>query len=204
MLTNNYTVIRQTQTRMGGGQGLASVATPHVTKANPKGRPNGVKALARGTKCPHRPPPKRKGMPEAPKGSSQNNAACKPAGQRGVPQLTPSDARCRLWPLLAPVEVKHHSTSRIPSRAVRNGKEKVLRNEHSQKSLRQSMCSTMVGGGWRLAVGGWRLATGGRWRLVVVGGGWPWLAVGGWRRLVVGGRWRLAVGGGWRLVAVGG
>ena len=51
------------------------------------------------------------------------------------------------------------------------------------------MCSTMVGGGWRLAVGGgWRLAVG-NWRLVAVGGGW--------RRLVVGDRWLVAVGSGW-------
>ena len=47
------------------------------------------------------------------------------------------------------------------------------------------MCSTMVGGGWRLAVGGgWRLAVG-NWRLVAVGGGWRWL--------VVGDRWLVAV-----------
>ena len=50
-------------------------------------------------------------------------------------------------------------------------------------SLSATMCSTMVGGGWRLAVGGgWRLA-----------------AVGGWRRLVVGG-WRLVMDGVCQLV----
>ena len=66
------------------------------------------------------------------------------------------------------------------------------------------MCSTMVGGGWRLAVGGgWRLAVG-NWRLVAVGGGW-WLVIGGWWRLAVVGsrRWRLAAVGGWRLVVGG-
>ena len=84
------------------------------------------------------------------------------------------------------------------------------------------MCSTMVGGGWRLAVGSWQLAVGGGWwRLVVVGDGrwlviggwwrlvvvgtWRLVADGGWQRLVAGGWWRLVVGvGGWRLMAVGG
>ena len=55
-----------------------------------------------------------------------------------------------------------------------------------KKTRGHSMCSTMVGGAWRLAVGGdWRLAVG-NWRLVAVGGGW--------RRLVVGGWWLVAVG----------
>ena len=64
------------------------------------------------------------------------------------------------------------------------------------------MCSTMVGGGWRLAVGGgWRLAVG-NWRLVV--GDWWLVAVGSGWQLTVGRRWRLAAVGGWRLVAVGG
>ena len=50
-----------------------------------------------------------------------------------------------------------------------------------KKARGHSMCSTMVGDGWRLAVGGgWRLAVG-NWRLVAVGGSWWWLAaVGGW------------------------
>ena len=72
-----------------------------------------------------------------------------------------------------------------------------------KKARGHSMCSTMVGGSWRLAVGGsWRLAVG-NWRLVAVGGGWRRLVAGGWWRLVVGGWWRLAVDGSWRL-AVGG
>ena len=41
-----------------------------------------------------------------------------------------------------------------------------------QKARGHSMCSTMVGGGWRLAVG--------NWRLVAVGGGWRRLVVGDW------------------------
>ena len=115
-----------------------------------------------------------------------------------------------------------------PPRAVPNGEKKiVLLHSFPKKARGHSMCSTMVGGGWRLAVGGWRLAaiggwqlaTGDWWRLVVVGGGWwsvigGWwrlvvvggrrLVVGGWWRLAVGGSWRLAVGGGWQLVGVGG
>ena len=81
-----------------------------------------------------------------------------------------------------------------------------------KKARGHSMCSTMVGGSWRLAVGGsWRLAVG-NWRLVAVGGGWRRLVAGGWWleavgsgwQLAVGRRWRLAAVGGWRLVAVGG
>ena len=65
------------------------------------------------------------------------------------------------------------------------------------------MCSTMVGGGWRLAaIGGWQLATGGWWQLVVVGCGW-WLVIGGWWRLVVVGGWRLVAAGGWGQLVVG-
>ena len=50
----------------------------------------------------------------------------------------------------------------------------MFRNEKDRVQL---ICSTMVGGDWRLAVGGWRrLAVGGGWRLAVggglVGGGW--------------------------------
>ena len=89
-------------------------------------------------------------------------------------------------------------------------KKKVFR--FPKKARRRSMCSTMVGGSWRLAVGGgWRLAVG-NWRLVAVGGGWRRLVAGGWWleavgsgwQLAVGRRWRLAAVGGWRLVAVGG
>ena len=79
------------------------------------------------------------------------------------------------------------------------------------------MFSTMVGGGWRLAVGGWRRLAVGSWQLAV-GGGWRRLVVGDWWLVVVGSGWHLAVGrrwrlaaggwwmavGGWRLVAVGG
>ena len=72
-----------------------------------------------------------------------------------------------------------------------NKKEKCSYTQFPQKDCVQLICSTMVGGGWRLAVGGdWRLAVG-KWRLVVVGGGW---------RLVIGGWWRLVAGGGWRLL----
>ena len=95
-------------------------------------------------------------------------------------------------------------------RGVLNGKKKVFR--FPKKARGHSMCSTMVGGSWRLAVGsGWRLAVG-NWRLVAVGGGWRRLVAGGWWleavgsgwQLAVGRRWRLAAVGGWRLVAVGG
>ena len=87
-------------------------------------------------------------------------------------------------------------------RGVLNGKKKVFR--FPKKARGHSMCSTMVGGSWRLAVvGGWQLATGGWWRLVVVGGGW-WLAVGGWRQLAVVGSWRLVAAGGWRRLVAGG
>ena len=66
------------------------------------------------------------------------------------------------------------------------------------------MCSTMVGGGWRLAVGGgWWLAVG-NWRLVAVGGGWRRLVVGDWWLVAVGSGWQLAVGRRWQLAAVGG
>ena len=89
---------------------------------------------------------------------------------------------------------------------------KCSRTSFPKKARGHSMCSTMVGGGWRLAVGGgWRLAVG-NWRLVAAGGGWRRLVVGdrwlvavgsGWQ-LAVGRRWRLAAVGGWRLMAVGG
>ena len=94
----------------------------------------------------------------------------------------------------------HSPEVRVCARAVLNGEKKsVPLHSFPKKARRHSMCSTMVGGGWRLAVGGgWRLAVG-NWRLAV-GGGWR-LAVGNWR-LAVGGGWRLAVGN-WRLVAVG-
>ena len=64
-------------------------------------------------------------------------------------------------------------------------RQKVFRNQFSQKSPRALHVLNHVGG-WRLAVGNW-------W-LVAVGGGW---------QLAVGHRWRLAVDGSWRL-AVGG
>ena len=69
------------------------------------------------------------------------------------------------------------------------GKKKCCGTSFPKKARGHSMCSTMVGGGWRWG-GGWRLAVG-NWRLVAVGGGW-WLAVGG--------GWRLMGVGGWRLV----
>ena len=64
------------------------------------------------------------------------------------------------------------------TRAVLNGKKNCSGTSFPKKARGHSMCSTMVGGGWRLAVGGgWRLATGGWWQLAVVGGGW-WLVIG--------------------------
>ena len=73
-----------------------------------------------------------------------------------------------------------------------------------KKAREHSMCSTMVGGGWRLAVGGgWQLAVG-NWRLVAVGGGWWRLVVGDCWLVAVGSGWQLAVGRRWRLAAVGG
>ena len=120
--------------------------------------------------------------------------------------------------------VELHGTGR----SLTGEKKKCSGTSLPKKACGHSMCSTMVGGGWRLAVGGgWRLAVG-NWRLVAVGGGWRrlvvgdwWLvavgsgwqfAVGGWSLLAVGGGWwlvvvggwRLAVGGGWRLMGVGG
>ena len=79
-------------------------------------------------------------------------------------------------------------------RGVLNGEKKKCSGTSFPKKARgHSMCSTMVGGSWRLAVGGgWRLAVG-NWRLAAVGG-WR-LVVGGWWRLAVDGSWRLAVGG---------
>ena len=88
-------------------------------------------------------------------------------------------------------------------RAVRTGKKKCSGTSFPKKARGHSMCSTMVGGSWRLAVGGgWRLAVG-SWRLVAVGGGW-WLVVGGWWRLAVVGSWRLVAAGGWRRLVAGG
>ena len=62
---------------------------------------------------------------------------------------------------------------------VLNGKKKKCSGTSFPKKARgHSMCSTMVGGGWRLAVGGgWRLAVG-NWWLVAIGD-W-WLVIGGW------------------------
>ena len=90
----------------------------------------------------------------------------------------------------------------VPGRSLME-KKKCSGTSFPKKARGHSMCSTMVGGGWRLAVGGWQLATGGWWRLVVVGGGW-WLVIGGWWRLAVGGWSPLAVGGGWWLAVGGG
>ena len=81
-------------------------------------------------------------------------------------------------------------------------KKKVFR--FPKKARGHSMCSTMVGGSWRLAVGGWRLAVGGGWQLVAVGGGWRRLVAGGWWLEAVGSGWQLAVGRRWQLAAVGG
>ena len=67
-------------------------------------------------------------------------------------------------------------------RAVLNGKKKCSGTSFPKKARGHSMCLTMVGGGWRLAVGGWRLAVGG-WRLAT-GGCWRLAAVGGWRLVV--------------------
>ena len=67
-----------------------------------------------------------------------------------------------------------------PPRGVLNGKgkKKCSGTSFPQKARGHSMCSTMVGGGWRLAaVGGWRLVAVGGWRLMGVGGWWlvvPW------------------------------
>ena len=60
------------------------------------------------------------------------------------------------------------------------GKKKCSVTQFPKKARGHSMCSTMVGGRWWLAVGGdWRLAVG-NWRLVAVGGGWQRLVVGDW------------------------
>ena len=72
--------------------------------------------------------------------------------------------------------------SDLPGGAGQGGPEREKKSVplHSfpKKARGHSMCSTMVGGGWRLAVGGdWRLAVG-NWRLVAVGGGWRLLVVG--------------------------
>ena len=83
-------------------------------------------------------------------------------------------------------------------------KKKCSGTSFPKKARGHSMCPTMVGGSWRLAVGGgWRLAVG-NWRLVVVGGGWRRLVAGGWWLEAVGSGWQLAVGRHWRLAAVGG
>ena len=97
----------------------------------------------------------------------------------------------------------------FPRGVLNRKKKKVFR--FPKKARGHSMCSTMVGGGWRLAVGNWRLvAVGGGWQRLVAGGWWleavgSWrlVAAGGWRRLVAGGWWRLVVGGWWRLAVDG-
>ena len=59
-----------------------------------------------------------------------------------------------------------------PGGSLTEKKKKRSRTSFPKKARGHSMCSTMVGGSWRLAVGSWQLA---------VGGGWWWLAaVGGW------------------------
>ena len=113
------------------------------------------------------------------------------------------------WPRAPPQGPACHGAR--PGRSLTE-KKKCSGTSFPKKARGHSMCSTMVGGGWRLAVGGsWRLAVG-NWRLVAVGGGWRRLVVGDWWlvavgsgwQLVVGRRWRLAAVGGWRLVGVGG
>ena len=95
------------------------------------------------------------------------------------------------------------STDGGPGRSLTE-KKKCSGTSFPKKARGHSMCSTMVGGGWRLAVGGgWRLAVG-NWRLVAVGGGWRRLVVGDWWLVAVGSGWQLAVGRRWRLAAVGG
>ena len=92
----------------------------------------------------------------------------------------------------------------LPSGVSLTGKKKCSGTSFPKKGCGHSMCSTMVGGSWRLAVGGgWRLAVG-NWRLVAVSGGWRRLVAGGWWLEAVGSGWQLAVGRRWRLVAVGG
>ena len=91
----------------------------------------------------------------------------------------------------------------VPGRSLTE-KKKCSGTSFPKKARGHSMCSTMVGGGWRLAVGNWRLvAVGGGWRRLVVGDWWL-VAVGSGWQLAVGRRRRLAAVGGWRLVAVGG
>ena len=77
-------------------------------------------------------------------------------------------------------------------RAVLNGEKKLFRYMVFFKNGRVYLiCSTMVGGDWRLAAGGdCRLAVGSSW-LAAVGGSW---------QLVMGGWWRLAAVDGWWLV----
>ena len=83
-------------------------------------------------------------------------------------------------------------------KGVLNGKKKCSSTSFPEKARGHSMCSTMVGGSWRLGVGGgWRLA-GGNWQLVAVGGGWRRLVAGGWWLEAVGSGWQLAVGRPWR------
>ena len=125
--------------------------------------------------------------------------------------------KMRLRPLLDPIGVPKRPIAKPLWRSMGH---RNPRQPHTGRSLTQkkkcsgtsfpkkarghSMCSTMVGGGWRLAVGGsWRLAVG-NWRLVAVGGGWRWLVVGGWWLVAVGSGWQLAVGRRWRLAAIGG
>ena len=118
-----------------------------------------------------------------------------------------------LLPCVAPLNTTMVGSARgwMAGRSL-TGKKKCSGTSFPKKAHGHSLCSTMVGGGWRLAVGGgWRLAVG-NWRLVAVGGGWWRLVVGDWwlvavgsgLQLAAGGGWWLAVGGNWRLMGVGG
>ena len=141
-----------------------------------------------------------------------------PTANGGIPFL-PAPSMPSQTPHTPPQPQARHPVRprRRPGRSLTE-KKNVPLHSFPKKARGHSMCSTIVGGGWRLVVGGdWRLAVG-NWRLVAVGGGWRRLvAVGsGWRlvvsrrwrlaavgsgwRLAVGSGWRLAVGGGWRLV----
>ena len=103
-----------------------------------------------------------------------------------------------------PVQATHNTGTGTQARQARGvlKMKKFLKGSFAKRP-RAVICSTMVGGDWRLAVGGdWRLAVG-DWRLVAVGGGWRRLVVGDWWLVAVGNGWRLAAVGGWWLRAVG-
>ena len=124
----------------------------------------------------------------------------------GVAHIVPQPSFALVLPFPM-CQIQEQVSTRVPNclqaRAVLNGKKtSVPLHSVPKKARGHAMCSTMVGGGWRVAVGGWRQLAVGSWQLAV-GGGWWWLVVGGWW-LVVGGWWRLVVVGSWRLVAAGG